>query len=43
VIGGLVAPPLALGAFFALAVFYGVTSHGLSELSVVSRRGSAGG
>ena len=43
VIGGLVAPPLALVAFFALAVFYGVTSHGLSELSVVSRRGSAGG
>lgn len=43
VIGGLVAPPLALVAFFALAVFYGVTSHGLSELPMVSRRGSAGG
>jgi uncharacterized membrane protein len=43
VIGGLVAPPLALVAFFALAVFYGFTSHGLSELPAVSRRGSPGG
>jgi hypothetical protein len=27
-VGALVAPPFALAAFFALAVFYGFTSHG---------------
>jgi TMEM175 potassium channel family protein len=40
VIGDLVAPPIALVGFFAVAVFYGVTSHGFADLPVL-RRGPA--
>jgi TMEM175 potassium channel family protein len=43
VVGGLVAPSIALAGFFALAVFYGVTSHGFTSLPAVPRRGSGSG
>jgi hypothetical protein len=39
---GLIAAPIVLVGFTAVAVFYGVTSHGLDDLPRVSRRGSSG-
>ena len=40
VLGYLVAPPVALGIFLALPVFYAITSEGLYELTAVVRRPS---
>ncbi len=41
VLGVLLAPLVGLVIFLALTVFYGITSHGLTELSTLRRRISA--
>ncbi len=36
-LGYLIAPPVALTIFLALPIFYGITSHGLTEVPDVVR------